>query len=263
MSDAGSPVPRWSHPARWAFRFWFAYFALYLAMHGNVTLFALIPVIGFPIQVALAKPSQALAMWLGKHVFHLSGIAATWHGGGSGDTALHWLQALGFVLVAALASLIWSALDWRRPNYALLHVWLRFFLRLTLGVGMLAYGFAKLFPLQMRVPSFAILNNTYGNSSPMTLLWTMIGLHPGYEVVCGAFEVIAGILILVRRTATLGAIVSFAVMLNVFLYNLFFDVPVKLYAGNLLLFALFLMLPEARALWDFFVQRRPAHLSAI
>lgn len=264
MSDplpltAARADPRWRLPTLIAFRFSFTYLILYLFLNGNVTVLSFIPF----LQGWLTAPLAALAAGVGKHFFHLTGIAGRWHGGGSGDTALNYVRILIIFVVAVVATPVWSVLDRRRRHYSLLSAWLRFLLRLTVGIGMLVYGFAKLVPLQMREPTFAILNNTYGNSSPMTLLWTMIGLHPVYESVCGLAELAGGFLLLYRRTATLGALFSGFVMTNVVLYNFFFDVPVKIYSLHLLLICIFLLLPEFGALWRFFVGHRPAELTGV
>ncbi len=92
----------------------------------------------------------------------------------------------------------------------------------------------------------------------MTLLWSLIGMNPAYEMICGAAEVIGGLLILFRRTALAGALLSAFVMTNVLLYNLFFDVPVKLFAANLLLALVFVILPDMKPLYSFFWLHKPA-----
>ena len=79
-----------------------------------------------------------------------------------------------------------------------------------------------------------------------------------YESICGTAEVIGGILFLFRRTALTGALVSSFVLTNVLLYNLFFDIPVKLFASNLLLSSLFVILPDVRPLFRFFWLHQPA-----
>jgi hypothetical protein len=122
---------------------------------------------------------------------------------------------------------------------------------------MLNYGMAKLFPMQMAPISIAILNEPVGNMSPMTFLWALIGMNPVYEIVCGAAEVLGGLLFLFRRTALLGALLSAFVMSNVVLYNFFFDVPVKIFASNLLLACLFVVLPDARSLFSYFILHKP------
>jgi len=259
-----SPAPaQWSFTTRLAFRFVFCYFMIYALCCGNATVWeALLPVAGDFIENWLAWPFFHAAQWLAQHWFHVQGVGAKLHPTGSGDTAISWI-ALGIMLsVAILAAAIWTALSEFKPvrptAYPRLFAWFRFTIRLTLGVSMFAYGMAKVFPLQMPPPSLAVLNEPFGNLSPMTLLWTLIGLHPGYEMVCGSAEVIAGVLILFRRTALLGALVTAFVVTNVVLYNFFFDVPVKIYAAHLLLMSLVVIAPDAHSLFRFFWLHEPA-----
>jgi len=261
------PAPlRWSLPAKLAFRFSFIYLMLYMFCNGNVTVFTIFqpfPVVEGWIARQLFNPCGELTRWWAVKFLHLTGIAATWHRDGSGDTLLNYLLCVTFLAVAVVGTAIWSLLDRRRANYQTLYAWLRFFLRLNVGMGMLQYGFYKVFPIQMQPPNLAVLNEPLGQTSPMTLLWTMLGYSPVYERICGAAEVLGGVLILFRRTALAGALISAFVMTNVLLYNCFFDVPVKLYAAHLLLMATFVMLPDVRPLWDFFVMRRYTRLAGV
>jgi hypothetical protein len=258
-----TPAPlHWTPLGRLAFRIAFIYFFCFLFLFGNGTLFQIIPVVGHWIQQKLTWPFNHLAEWVGQHLFHLSGLAAHWHPTGSGDTTLHWILSGLFVTFALVGGLLWTAIATlrrnRRTEYQTLYAWLRFLLRLTVGMFMVGYGFAKLFPIQMAPISIAILNEPFGQTSPMTLLWSLIGFNPIYESICGAAEIIGGVLFLFRRTALLGAIVSAFVLANVVLYNFFFDVPVKLFAANLLLSCLFLVLPDVSALFRFFWNHQPA-----
>jgi hypothetical protein len=51
-------------------------------------------------------------------------------------------------------------------------------------------------------------------------------------------------------------------MTNVLLYNLFYDVPVKLFAAHLVLFALFVILADVVPLYRFFVLNKSAERRA-
>jgi hypothetical protein len=252
---------RWTLPAKIAFRFSFLYLMLYMFCNGNVTMFTVLqpfPNLDRWIHETLTAPFDALTLWWGVKAFHLTGIAATWHKDGSGDTLLNYLLCVSFLAVAVAGTAIWSVLDRKRPHYQTLYAWLRFLVRLNVGMGMLQYGFYKLYPIQMQPPNMAVLNEPLGQTSPMTLLWTLLGLFPMYERVCGLAEVIGGVLILFRRTALTGALISAFVMTNVVLYNFFFDVPVKLYAVHLLLMCCFVMIPDIKPMWNFFVLHKYA-----
>jgi hypothetical protein len=91
----------------------------------------------------------------------------------------------------------------------------------------------------------------------MGLLWTFMGASTAYQVFSGLMELVSGLLLLFRRTATLGALAAMAVLTNVVMLNLCYDVPVKLLSIHLLLMALFLAAPDLRRLFDLLVRRRP------
>ncbi|MEP6766734.1 MAG: hypothetical protein ABJB66_20635 [Gemmatimonadaceae bacterium] len=265
--NTSEPTParpiHWTFWKRVTFRFVFSYFMLYALCSGNATVWGVIPQIGDAIENGLSWPFIHAAEWLAQHWLHVLGLAGKIHNSGSGDRLLDWLS-LGVMLAVALtACLVWTLLDRRRRQYQTLFAWFRFTLRLTLGVAMFNYGLAKLFPLQMSPPSLAVLNEPFGNISPMTLLWTMIGMNPLYEMVCGAAEIAGGLLILFRRTALLGALLTAFVVTNVVLYNFFFDVPVKIYAAHLLLMSLVIVTPDLQALVDFFWRHTPSAPSGI
>jgi hypothetical protein len=259
------PNPRrWSFATRLAFRFAFCYLMIYALGSGNATLWEVIPFhIGEHLEDWTSWPFFNGAQWLGQHLFHLTGVGAKLHGTGSGDTILNWIAVGIMLVVAILLTLIWTALaELRSPArrslaYPRLFFWFRLILRLTLGVAMIGYGLAKLFPLQMPPPSLAVLNEPLGNTSPMTMLWTLLGLNPVYEMICGAAEITAGILILFRRTGLLGELLTVFLATNIVLYNFCFDVPVKLYAAHLVLMSIALIVPDMPSLINFFFLHRP------
>ena len=165
--------------------------------------------------------------------------------------------------VSFFLAVLWSVIDRKRLEYKTASAWLRFILRLSLVFLMLRYGLFKVFPLQMSPPSLAVLNEPVGDTSPMTLLWTLLALNPGYEILCGVIETAAAVLLFFRRTALLGALLNAFVMTNVLLFNLFFDVPVKLGAAVILLATVAVIAPDFRSLYDYFWRHQPAAPSGV
>jgi hypothetical protein len=266
VSTTTAPAP-WSPALRLGFRIAFLYFFCFVFLGANGTLLDVFPVVGGWVQDKLNWPLNHLCEFVGQHLFHLTGIASHWHATESGDTALNWIHD-GLVLALALAGgILWTLLSHLRSNprtdYRTLHAWLRFFLRLTCAMFMIGYGLAKVFPFQMPPPSLAILTEPAGNMAPMTLLWNLIGLNPVYEIICGSAEVLGGILLLYRRTALAGALLSAFVITNVVLYNFCYDVPVKLFATNLFLGCVFLALPDALSLGRYFWSHTPTAPAAL
>jgi hypothetical protein len=255
---ADSQSHRWSTATRIGFRFAFCYLAAYCLCNGNATALGVIPKFGDKLQDWLADIFVYPAQYLAGHLFHIAPPGDKIHPTGSGDTAINWISVLLVLVLSALATVIWSALDRRRPHYQTLSAWLRFLVRLTIGLGMVNYGLYKVLPMQMPVPSITSLSEPYGMHSPMAILWSFIGINPVYEIICGTAELLGGLLILFRRTALFGALLTAFVVTNILLYNLCFDVPVKLYAGHLLLLSLFVTLPDVVPLYRFFWLHEPA-----
>lgn len=251
-TPAERPSAQWSAALRVAFRFAFSYFGLYC--------------FPFPIGVLpyTEKPAEwyelgwhKVVPWVAQHVLHLS-QPITIFSNGSGDTTYDYVKVLCFFVLAVVATIIWSALDRKRANYARLHQWLNFYLRLTLGATLLSYGGYKVIPSQFPALWQSRYLETYGDASPMGILWTFMGASASYTIFAGAVEMLGGILLFVPRLATLGALVGMGAMANVFILNMSYDVPVKLYSFHLLLLSVFLVLPQFKRLTHFFILNRPA-----
>ncbi len=115
---------------------------------------------------------------------------------------------------------------------------------------MVSYGMAKVIPLQMPAPGLARLLEPFGNLSPMGVLWASIGASPTYEIFTGAIELARRHPVVpARGLRLLGALISPAAhVTQVFVLNMTYDVPVKLFSFHLLVMSLVLLAPEARRL---------------
>lgn len=256
----------WRLGTRIAFRFCVVYFGLFCLTFAQIT-FAFAGVLAGLLpdgaviwqQVAL----QPFTGWFGRTVLGVDAVLTP--GSGSGDQAAIWVYVACLLTVAVLVTVVWSVLDRRRGQYPRLAAWFTVFLRLCLGGQMLFYGFAKLIPTQMPSPPLAALIEPFGNLSPMAVLWLQVGTSHPYEMALGAVEVVAGALLFVPKTATLGAVVSLAGTGQIFLLNMTYDVPVKILSFHLVLMSALLLAPNARRLVDVVVlgrgvapERRPA-----
>src|SRR5580698_6849106 len=267
-STDSSVVPTaWPVAARIGFRFSCLYWALYtLPARGAASLLDLLPWGGDKLSAWMGWPLAKLAHWAGVHIFHLTGEAADWHPTGSGDTAMNYVLTACVFVLALAGTAIWSAIDERRGRreYRTAYAWLRLVLRFTLAVTLFEYGFAKVFPGQFGLaPDLRELSETYGDSSPMHILWFFMTVSRPYTIFGGLAEVIPGVLLLFRRTTTLGLLGAAAVMANIVALNFCYDVPVKLYSTHLLLLAVYLLLPDMQPIWEFFVRRRAAQLTGV
>jgi hypothetical protein len=177
---------------------------------------------------------------------------------GGGDTSIQYIVFLMFVTLAAVAALVWSGVDRREHDYSRAARWLELGVCVHLGVTMFSYGTVKLIPVQMPAPGPGTLVTPFGEFGRMGVLWSFMGVSPGYQSVVGALEVLGGLLLFWRRTRLLGAALVTVVMTNVVLMNFFYAVPVKLFATQLLCMALGLLLLDAPRLLAVFVFNQPA-----
>ena len=185
---------------------------------------------------------------------------------GSGDRTTIFLMFFSMITIAAVATLIWSVLDRKRPNYNTFYYWTRVLLRYLLACVMLGYGFAKVFHLQMPFPFLSQLTMQFGDKSPMGLAWSFMGYSPAFSFFTGIGEVIGGLFLFWRRTTSLGALILLAVMGTVAMMNYTFDIPVKLHSSLYVVFALFLLIPDFKRLMNVLVWNttaEPAHYPAI
>ena len=240
----------WGAVKKLGYRFAFVYIALYLlVVLGNVG--------ARPLLMYYEQMWRAIVPWVGKHILHLEKDITTFTGG-SGDTTYDWVRALCTLVLAALVALVWSLIDRRRPNYERLDVWLRVAVRFSVLATMVVYGAAKAIPTQMPSPTLDRLLQPYGDSSPMGLLWTFLGASKPYQIFTGITELLGGLLLMSRRTTSLGALVTAGVMGNVFMMNMSYDVPVKLLSFHVVLLSVYLLWPDAKRLANVFVLNRAA-----
>jgi len=220
---------------------------------GAVTLFpfpiGLIPKTDWLAEY-MNKPLDWLVEWFGESVLGLDvpPVVPT----GSGDTLRAYLWLLLTVILAAIGAAIWSVIDERKQRHAYprLADAALVVLRYWLATAMLSYGLAKILELvgmgQMPPAGAGRLDQRVGDMSPMGMLWTFMGASTPYQVFAGLAEAIGGLLLLWRRTTTLGAFVVMGVMTNVVLLNFCYDVPVKLYSAELLVTGGIIALPQLR-----------------
>lgn len=242
------PIPEWSLLKRILFRFSFVYLVLYCFPF---------PLTVLPYAEALAKPWQSfVSVFVSTVGWMAFRIDAENHPSGSGDTMFDWMQVFTWLVVAVLATAVWSWLGRKRVEHALLHDGLRVYVRFFLAIFMLSYGAAKAIKSQFAFPGLDEMLQPIGQSSPMGLVWDFMGASTAYTMFTGVVEMLAGFLLAFRRTALLGALVSIGAMANVLMLNLCYDVPVKLFSAHLLLMGVFLTLPELRRLADLFLFNR-------
>jgi hypothetical protein len=177
--------PPWRFCTRVAFRFCFVYLGLFCLTFAQIT---------FAFAGALARwlPEHAMlwqmmlldavTRWVGRTVFGAD--AALNPDSGSGDQSSIWVLVFCLLLVALVATAVWSALDRHRLTYRRLAAGFLVFLRMCLGGQMLFYGFAKVIPTQMPAPPLAALLERFGAVTTDESRWQRVVFDAPELVTC-------------------------------------------------------------------------------
>jgi uncharacterized membrane protein YphA (DoxX/SURF4 family) len=242
-------VRRWNPLTLIVFRFFLLYLGLFcLATQVSGSLF-LLPFASFRGFGPL-WPMRQVTEWVASHILNVTSPLG--YVPNTGETLFSWVQIFWVLVVAIAGTIVWSVSDRGRYNYIRIHKWFRLFVRFALAASMFEYGITKIIPVQFARPTLNTLVTPVGNLSISNLLWTSIGSAPAYEVFTGGAELLGGILLLVPRTTTLGAMICLADMAQVFVLNMTYDIGLKQISSHLMLLSAFLLAPEFPRLRNFF-----------
>ncbi len=205
---------------------------------------------------------HALIPWIGANVLHLASPITVFTNG-SGDTTFDWVLVATNLAVAAVGAIAWSVFDRKRLEYERFWAWLQYGARVLLALELLSYGLDKVIPLQFGVLSPSRALTPLGFESRIGVLWDFMAASPLYTMFAGAAETLGGIVLLFPRLVTLGALIAFGCMVNVFVLNLAYDVPVKLLSLHLALLSALILVPALPRLVDLLVRARPADAIAV
>ncbi|WP_201981735.1 hypothetical protein [Hymenobacter rubidus] len=135
-------------------------------------------------------------------------------------------------------------------------------LRFYLAYALLGYGLKKVYGMQFQL-LWADQDTPPADLSPMNVMWQFFGYSQPYQHLLGWLEVVAGLLLLYRRTTIPGALLAAAAMFNVVALDYFFQVGVLLDAVVYLATALLILAQEAPRFWKFFVANQSTAPSAV
>lgn len=103
------------------------------------------------------------------------------------------------------------------------------------------YGWIKLIKMQFYLPEPNTVYTELGTLSKDIAYWSVIGSSPAYVIFMGVTEILAGVLLVFRRTRFAGLLFSLGIFINVLMVNLSFDISVKLFSGILLVMTILLL----------------------
>ena len=166
------------------------------------------------------------------------------------------------LLVSVSASGVWGILDRHRKEYNTLYFWIRVLARYRLAFGVIAWGYKKLIPIQMELPSESFLNTPFGDFREQKLYWQSVGITQNYEIFLGFAEVLAGALLLFRKTTALGAAFTVVLMINIVIANHAYDGGVHVHSFTYALLGFILLWYDFPRIWKLLVREQavaPTH----
>ena len=246
---AQTPWPSWK---KVVFRFLFVYFLLWMSPW---TWLDTVPGVSY-----ISAYYYQLMDWAvnaaNDYVFHVKKVLVPPNG--SGDTSYGWARLWLFMWLGFVGCVAWTLTDSERTNYRALKYGLCLFMRYYVAMIAFSYGIIKLFALQMPFPNLSQLATPLGDFLPMRLSWMFLGYSAPYQIFAGGLEVTVGVLLLYRRTVTLGILLATAVFTNVMMLNLSYDIPVKIFSIQLVLMCLYLLATEYNRIVCFLFLNKPA-----
>ena len=234
--------------------------------------------ISFIFFIILSVPNSPL--WY-KHVFAIDwfnldyrdlydicrfGSGVSWFGRSTFGSRLEgysiWVNTFFFsVFLGLLWTGLASLLRKEQGNYNRLYYWLNVIVRYRAGLGIIGFGFTKLFPVQMPYPSYGILDTDYGDLTAQKIFWLSFGIVPWYQVFAGVLEVSAGALLLFRRTVAIGAALLVGALGAIVVVNFAYDGGVHVYSSYFVLLSLFLLVPYFGPYYQVFIREHPARVA--
>jgi uncharacterized membrane protein YphA (DoxX/SURF4 family) len=237
----------WSIIKKFGFYFLFSYYFLYAFPQ---VFDGIIPFVD-GILGHYYSAQDGFVSFVGEAIFRL-GYYEPNYNSGSGDQVFFYIRQVVFLLLALLSAFIWSFIAKKYSSHNKLYEILRIYLRYFLVAILLSYGFAKVFPSQMPPLTPIQLTQPYGHFSPMGIAWAFMGSSPAFQIFAGVLEVLSGLLLLFRKTTTLGALLAVIVLTGVVVFNFCYDIPVKINSTNYLFIAVFLLLNARKNLANLF-----------
>jgi uncharacterized membrane protein YphA (DoxX/SURF4 family) len=235
MNTTNTLEKNWSTLSKIVFRFTFSYFILFILL----LFFALF------LETPLRWFADSILNW---------GTDFKMESTGSGDRTFDYVRFAFNSIISFFVVTIWSFLSKKRTSYNSLQYWFKVTLRIFLCFAMILYGLAKVFKGQFADPSLELLVQNVGEMSPMGLAWTFMGHSMFYNIFTGSLEIIGGLLLLNRKTVSLGSFIILSVMINVVFMNFTYDIPVKLFSFHLVMISILLLMSDRKRFIQFFIK---------
>ncbi|MEH6307801.1 hypothetical protein RYH73_19260 [Olivibacter sp. CPCC 100613] len=167
---------------------------------------------------------------------------------------LNYVNLVLLFLVSIVIGFVWTFFDKKSKVYDKLYYWVSVIVRYRLAFGMVGWGLKKAFPMQMVYPTVGMLNTPFIDMAEKKLYWSHVGVSFWYTVFLGFAEIIPGLLLLYRKTASLGGALAAVVCFNIVLANHAFDAGVAVPAAYFTILGVFVAWNDLPRIWKLLVK---------
>jgi len=175
-----------------------------------------------------------------------------------GDYVYNFFKICFYAIVAFVTTVLLLLVDFKRDNYNALLQWLTVCVRYFVFYMMFSFSIMKFLPIQFPPLTEDVLNTKLGDFSPGSLLFTYMSYSRPYVLLVATLQMAGGLLLLSRKTVLIGALISIGIMFNVLMVNLCYNYSQKILCIHLVIMLLYLILLNGKALFKFFVLRKPS-----
>jgi len=169
-----------------------------------------------------------------------------------------YVNLLLILFIAVTGGLTWGIFDKKRNEYNVLYYWVRVLARYRVAYAGIAWGFKKLFIMQMPEQYEGLWNTPLIDFFAKRLYWEHISVSPTYEFFLGFAEFFGGFLLLFRKTTTIGACITFAVFGNIAIANHAYDIGEHVPAACMSLLSLFILWKDIPAIVSLLIKEKDA-----
>ena len=162
------------------------------------------------------------------------------------------------LLMAIIGAFIWGLLDKKRKEYNVLYYWVRVLARYRVAYAGIAWGYKKIFIMQMPEQYEGLWNTPLIDFFAKRLYWEHISVSPPYEFFLGFAEFFGGFLLLFRKTATIGACITLAVFGNIAIANHAYDIGEQVPSACMALLSIFILWKDLPSIVSLIIKERDA-----
>jgi uncharacterized membrane protein YphA (DoxX/SURF4 family) len=126
--------------------------------------------------------------------------------------------------------------------------------RVVLAAVFVLYGVLKLLGLQLATGDLSSVR--FGEASPLIVTWHFFSLSPLYHHSIAIAQIVTGILLLIPRTAPVGALCFFVIIVNIVLIIFGYDI-----ATDVKIFSVILLSLDCLLMWSYWRRYRLLFLS--